>query len=69
MNAINHLQVGPEDKIRSPEARKYGLSMSLLDRLHRHYTRISQKSAVKDSPLIRRFMANLLTNYRCDAGM
>ena len=63
------LQVGPEDKIRCPEARQHGLTMSLLTRLHRHYAQISKKDGVKDSPLVRRFTANLLTNYRCDAGV
>ena len=67
--AINHLQVGPEDRIRSPDAKKHGLNMSLLGRLHCHYAQISKKSGLKDSPLIQKFMANLLTNYRCDAGM
>ena len=69
MEALNHLQVGPDDKIRCPEARKRGLNISLLARLHRHYTQISEKSGVKDSPLVRQFTANLLTNYRCDAGV
>ena len=50
-------------------ARKRGLNISLLARLHRHYTQISEKSGVKDSPLVRQFTANLLTNYRCDAGV
>ena len=70
------LQVGPEDAVQSPKARQYGFTRSLLTRLHEHYTKLGTEmipgggsgKKMPESPLVRQFTANLLTNYRCDAS-
>ena len=73
---ITLLQVGPEDAVQSPKARQYGFTRSLLTRLHERYTKLGTEmipgggsgKKMPESPLVRQFTANLLTNYRCDAS-
>ena len=52
-------QVGPDVLVLGEEARKYGLSISLLERLHSHFTDTGQHSN----------MFSLLQNHRSHGGL
>ena len=58
-----HYQVGPQVRILSERARKYGLGKSLLERLYSHYKTINSASMTKTHT------SSLLTNYRCHASI
>lgn len=51
------VQVGPGLLVLGEEARKYGLSTSLLERLHEEYQKIEEETT------------SLLTNYRSHSGL
>ena len=54
--------------VRSTEGKEKGLSISLLRRLHTLYCQVEETIGVTDNPYIKRFTANLLSNYRCAPG-
>jgi exoribonuclease R len=57
--AGDHLQTGPEDEVNDSTAKKNGLCISLLQRLHRMYCH-SENGLFEE-----KCMKSLLTNYRC----
>ena len=58
-----HYQVGPQVRIFSERARKYGLGESLLERLYSHY------NATYSASMTKTHTSSLLTNYRCHASI